>query len=390
MRKALVLGLVFAVGLGVVGFAQTLGVTWTTDVILDMTGGPWPTDVDILSELVVEYIVGDWTFGSETVLENGVWTDQDFRAAGVLGAFTISALVEFDPYGSGVWVQDWFEFETSLALAGVTFGSTFMMYSPGDWDLEITASGVAGDVTIDVELYLGWTIGCDFDFSWLTVDVGFPFCCADVAASIYFDCRGFEYVEFEAEGITIENLPWLTLGVYLVFDEGDKYFEFEPEIDLGLIGCDFDLYYRLNGGNLFGPAKDSGVLVVDAIAFDGISIACDIGGVEFTGVTYFGHGIWMEGYAGWGYYLPSALYGYEGMGFFEAYRIATTDDGCCGPFSFDVTFFFEDTDTLFDVSYVVANLEIQIATSFTFGMGIETDLDLGTVNDLTFTFTVEF
>jgi len=96
---------------------------------------------------------------------------------------------------------------------------------------------------------------------------------------------------------------------------------------------------------------------------------------------------------------PGILYGYEE--YWEAYQIATTDDGCCGPFSFDVTVFFDEDDAdagddaagadeLFDVAYVVANMEIQVATQFTFSLGLETDLEAGEVNNLTFGFLVEW
>ena len=125
-----------------------------------------------------------------------------------------------------------------------------------------------------------------------------------------------------------------------------------------MIGCDFDLYYRLitDGGSNYDP------LLIGGIQFDGIQIACEIGGVAFTGITYWGpddHGPW------WTPGSPGLLYGYEE--YWEAYQIATTDDGCCGPFSFDVAVFFDEFGTeLFDVAYFVANLEIRIASQFTF------------------------
>jgi len=390
MRRALVLGLAVVVGLGVVAVGQALNGYWETEIVLDLTpGSTWPADVDINSEIGVDYTVGDWTFGSVTGILNGDWDVQDFNVAGVLGAFTIAGLIEFDVPGL---TTDWAELTTSVSIAGVSFAGKFIFYSPGDTDFEITASGVAGDVSIDVELYLGWPVDCSFDFSWLEVVVGFPFCCADITAEIYFDCWGFGYSEFCFEGLTIENLPWLTLGACVYFDEVDKVFWFDPEIDLGLIGCDFDLYYRLDteDGINYDPLNVKGIL------FDGLEIACEIGGVQFTGLTYWGPDIFGEHEN----QSPSILMGYED--YWEAYQIATTDDGCCGPFSFDVTVFFDEAPGvpgpvppialggLFDVAYLVANLEIQIATQFTFGMTLETDVQAGTVNDLIFSFLVEW
>jgi hypothetical protein len=389
MKRALVLSLILAIGLGVAAFGQTLSGSWETTIVLDLTPGVvWPTTgVLITSEILVDYTVGDWTFSSETDVENGVWVTQDFDFAGVLGAFTISGTIEFDPTGPEFSYMD---VEAEVSIAGVTFGAEFELWI-GDADLTLTGSGVAGDISIDVLIGLGWDIGCNFGFSYLEIDVGFPFCCADISAEIVFGCDGFWWAEFCFDGLTIENLPWLTLGACVTFYEDEKYFEFTPEIDLGVIGCDFDLFYRLitDGGSNYDP------LLIEGFQFDGIQIACEIGGVAFTGITYWGpldHGPW------WAPGPPGILYDLyryflsEGWDWtvWEAYQIATTDDGCCGPFSFDVTVYFETIGTLFDVGWVEANLELQVATQFTFSMGINTDISLGTVNDLIFGFLVEW
>ena len=370
MKRALVLSLIFAVGLGVAAFGQTLSGSWETEIVLDMTAPAWPAGIDINSEVVIDYTVGDWTFSSETDIANGVWKNQDFDFAGVLGAFTISGDIEFDPTAVA-FVS--LEADASVSIAGVTFGVEFTLV-PNGTELILIGSGVAGDVTIDVEIGLGDQDGCDFDFEYVEIDVGFPFCCADISGELLFTCDGFEYVEFCFDGLTIENLPWLTLGACVKFEEQTKSFSLSPEIDLGVIGCDFDLFYRLitAGGTNYDP------LQINGIQFDGIQIACEISGVAFTGITYWGPGK-----------SPGILKGYDE--YWEAYQIATTDDACCGPFSFDVTVFFAENGTaLFDVAYLVANLELQVATQFTFGMGLETDIQAGTVNDLIFTFLVEW
>ena len=376
MKRALVFSLIFAVGLGVAVSAQTLSGYWETTIILDLTAAAWPAGVEINSEIGIDYTVGDWTFGSVTGVTNGVWDVQDFSFSGVLGAFTLSGAIEFDPTTVAFTELN---VETGVSIAGVTFGVEFTLV-PNGTELILTGSGVAGDVSIDVEIGLGDQVDCDFDFEYVEIVVGFPFCCADITAELSFTCAGFQYVEFCFDGLTIENLPWLTLGACVRFQTDSKVFTFDPSIDLGVIGCDFDLYYRLDthGGTNYTP------LNIEGIIFDGIQIACEIGGVQFTGITYWGPDVFGAGASS-----PGILAGYED--YWEAYQIATTDDGCCGPFSFDVTVFFDENGTaLFDVAYLVANLEIQIATQFTFGMGLETDVQAGTVNDLTFTFLVEW
>jgi len=382
MKKALVLGLIFAVGLGFSAFAQTLSGHWDTDITIDLTtGSTWPGAVTITSEVVVDYTVGDWTFSSETDIEDGTWNNQDFDFAGVLGAFTISGALEFNP-DTPAFVS--LDANATVSIAGVTFGAAFDL-KPTGTDLTLTGSGTAGDVSIAVTLILGDdTDGCDFDFESVEIDVGFPFCCADVSAELYLTCEGFEYVQFCVSDLTITNLPWLTLDACVKFEEQTKSFTLSPAIDLGVIGCDFDLYYRLesSGGTNYTP------LLIDGIQFDGIQIACEIGGVAFTGITYWGPDDHVSALVPGS---PGILYGHED--YWEAYQIATTDDGCCGPFSFDVTVFFDENPgatKLFDVAYLIANMEIQVATQFTFSLGIETDVQNNTVNDVTFGFLVEW
>ena len=394
MKRALVLSLIFAVGLGFAGFAQTLSGSWDTDICLDMTATTWnPAGgnnviLSVTSEVVVTYVVGDWSFSSETDLTDGVWTNQDFDYAGVLGAFTISGDLEFNPV-TGSFVS--LEANVAVSIAGVTFGANFDLV-PGGTDLILSGSGVAGDVTIAVELRLGDEIGCDFDFTSVEIDISFPFCCATIAAEIMFDCTmGFNYAEFCFEDLTIENLPWLSLGGCITFQTQSKVFSITPTIDLGVIGCDFDLYFHHWSEDVVGGIVEPamGWWQLEGIRLDGIQIACEIGGVQFTGISYWstfaacdsdGDGVPDD--------APGLLCGY-GFQYWEAYQIATTDDGCCGPFGFDVTVFFDANATsLFDVAYLVANVELQVASQFAFTMGIETDVDLGTVDNICFGFEV--
>jgi len=372
-RRAWIVGLAIAAGLCCVGLAETLTGTWNTDIILDLTAGVWPVGVNVDTEITVEYAIGDWTFASETDIEDGVWTNQDFDFAGVLGAYAISGDVEFEP-DTPAFTE--LEVGADVSIAGVTLGAEFTLV-PNGTQLILTA-GVAADVIVNLKVTLGDTRGCDFDFEGLAIGIEFPFCCANIVSKLAFDCDGFDYVQFCFDGLIVENLPWLTLGMCVKFEQAQSYSKvvtFDTDIDLGVVGCDFDLYYRLDeeGGTNYDPLNVKGFL------FDGLQIACEIGGVQFTGITYWGAG------------APGILTGYPD--FWEAYQIATTDDGCCGPFSFAVTVFFAEdpgATKLFDVAYFVASLNIQVATQFTFGMSLETDVQAGTVNQLTFSFDVEW
>ena len=373
IRTAWIVGLAIATGLSCVGLAETLSGTWDTDIILDLTAAGWPAGVKIKSEITVDYTVGDWTFSTETDIENGTWKSQDFDFAGPLRAFAISGDLEFDP---NVPAFTELEVDADVNIAGVTFGAEFTLV-PNGTQLILTASATTY-LVVDLKVTLGDKTGCDFDFEGLLVGVEFPFCCAEVVSRLAFDCDGFDYVQSCIDGLVIENLPWLALGMCVKFEQAQSYSKvvmLDTGIDLGIVGCDFDLYYRLDepGGTNYDP------LNVKGFVFEGIQIGCEIGGVQFTGITYWGAG------------APGILAGYPD--FWEAYQIATADDGCCGPFSFDATVFFAEdpgATKLFDVAYFVANLNLQVASQFTFGMSLETDVQAGTVNQLTFSLEVEW
>jgi hypothetical protein len=88
MKKALVLGLVAALGLGAGAFAQTLGGEWFAEVDFTFVAGVLTT-VDVYSTLDINYTVSGWTFGSSSSIDstNG-WYLQEFNIDGALGAFT--------------------------------------------------------------------------------------------------------------------------------------------------------------------------------------------------------------------------------------------------------------------------------------------------------------
>jgi hypothetical protein len=348
MKKALVLSLAVVLGLGVASFAQTLSGSWDTTIGINPGSPPTtPVSLTIDSELIVTYAVSGWTFTSDTVLDETGWKAQSFEVGGALGAFTIGSTLVFDP--ATVLFKSW-AVTGGLSLAGVSFDGTFTLH-PGHTLLEIVGAGSAGTVDVEVDVTLGDGEGCNFDFGGIDIIVGFPFCCADIVSTISFDCLGFNYVDFVVEGIAIPTLPWVTLDALLTFTVAEKTLVLTPNFDFGAVAC-FDLYVtQLAAGNL----------TISDITISGIGLSCEIGGVSFTGISFWGTGS-----------KPGLLHDTP---YWEAYQIATTDDGCCGPFNFDVTvYFLQGGAQLFDVSKIVANMEIQIATQFTFSTGIAIDL----------------
>jgi hypothetical protein len=326
--------------------AATLSGEWDTDVTINPAAA-WPGALTLTSDITVVYTVGDWAFTSVTELTELGWSDQTFDAAGVLGAFSLSSALDLNPAGAfDSWVTT-----GAVSIAGVTFGMEFEIDGT-DAFLTLTGSGVAGDVTVGVEVTFGdaLTAGCDLPWTGVTIDVGFPFCCADIALTLEFDCTGFVEACFSVGGIAIPNIPWLTLDAEVCFTLEEKFVTLTPSFEFGDIACfTIDLDFTASGG-------DMQPLLIGDIVISGIGLTCDIGAVTFSGYT--------------------DLTGTEE--YFEWYTIETNDDACCGPFAFDLTFYFLDGGVaLFDVALIEANMELQIASQFLFNMGLSIDVEGG-------------
>ena len=347
--------------------AATLTGSWDTDVTLDPRQTDFNDAVGVTSEVTVAYSVDDWTFASITALEDGGWTDQDFAVSGTLGAFTLTSALGFDPATPAF---DVWNTTGTVAIAGVSFGADFTL-ADHDVTLILTGSGTAGDVVLSVQLSFGGDDNdvCDLHWNDLEITLGFPFCCTTLEATVAFDCSGFENIVFEADGIAIPNLPYMVLDVTLEFTVQTKSLTLSPRFDFGAETC-IDLYIEqaYTGGS-------GTVLTLESITIEGVGISCSVGGVTFTGLSYWGTGT-----------KPGLL---ADTPYWEVYSIASSDDGCCGPFGFNLEVYFLETGTmLFDVSLVKADVSLQIADQFTFSMGMEMDLEIGAFTEWVIGFLV--
>jgi hypothetical protein len=375
MKKSLVLSLL-VLGLGVGVFAQSLSGSWVTTITIDPTALTVAAFLDFSTTLTITYEVGGWSFTSVTDISDLGWTDQDFTVSGSLGAWTFGADLDFDPTGAfgelGV--------QTGIALGGMSFGADFTLKDK-DVTLVLTGSGSTSLVDVGITITFGGDDNdiCDLDWAGVVVEVGFPFCCADVSGSITFDCNGFQGVCFGVTGIVIPNLPWVTIGAEVCFQTESKTLTLTPVFDFGADVC-FDLYITQDYTGGVGPTS---VLVLSDFRISGIGLSCEIGGIGFEALSYWGAAI----YGPYGNDFPGILGGF-GQQYWEAYKISTTDDACCGPFSFDIAIYFDATSTnLFDIALFVANMELVVAPQFTFGMGLTMDVIAG-LTDWTITFTV--
>ena len=370
MKRALVLSLAVVLGLGFASFAQVLSGEWDTTITIDPTALTIAAFLDFETELTINYNVGGWDFTSYTELTDLGWVDQTFSAAGSLGAYTFGSTIDFNPTGA----FEELEVSASYTIGGMSFAIDIEL-ADQDLELVLTGTGSTGLVDIEIEITFGGDDNdiCDLIWAGAEINVSFPFCCADVSAELLFDCYGFQGICFEVGGIVVPNLPWVTIGAELCFQTESKTLTLSPSFDFGADVC-FDLYIDQV---VVGGAGPAAILELGNFEFEGIGLECEIGGIAFTAISYWGAARFWNGVA---YDYPGLLM-YHGQQYWEAYQIATTDDACCGPFSFDVTVYFDATSTnLFDVSLFVANMSLVVAPQFTFSMGLEADVIAGLTN----------
>jgi hypothetical protein len=352
MRRAFILGAVIVMGLALAGSAQALTGHWRIDFGIDPQTSSFTDAFSYSTELLVKYTIADWTFSSLSDFDETGWADQDFSAIGVIGGFTISSALGFDP---DVPAFDKWTTTMTVELAGVTFSGTFQLYDE-DTFLTLVARGTSGDVDLDATVTFGDDddpIGdCDLDFSSLRIGVDFPFCCAEIDSTVYFDCAGFEKAVFQVSDIAIPDFPWVTFDVTVEFTVQTKSLTISPDVDFSAVCIEF-----------YVGVETSGNLTFEALHFDGFILECDVGNVEFTAISFWGDFVTK----------PSILGDY-----WEMYMIEADEDACCGPFDFEAAVFFEDDHTnLFDIGRFTFDMSIAFTPSVEFSMGAEYILDIG-------------
>jgi hypothetical protein len=347
MKKALALGLVVVLGVGVASFAQMLSGAWDSTVTIV----PSAVSFGIRSELIVTYAVSGWSFSSDTVLTEAGWVSQRFDASGALGEIALGSVATFNP--AALAFASWIV-TSSASLADVSLSGTCMLL-PNNTKFILVGSGTADTVDARVAVTFGdqTLAGCDFNWTGVDIAVGFPFSCADITSAISFGSDGFSYAEFMVAGIAIPSLPWATLAATLQFTVAEKTLRLAPSFDFGVDAC-FELYVEQL------HSTTAGVLTLGDIEIGGLGLKVTIGVVDLYGLSYWGNGT-----------APTILDGY-----WEMYEISTSDDGCCsGALDFSVAVFFSDvSDELFGVSLLKADISVNATSNFVFSTGISIDL----------------
>jgi len=377
MKKALVLTLAFALGLGIAAFAAPLSGSWATDITLTLSSGNLTiaADADFSSALEVDYVVGGWTFGSDTGFDLAGWHTQKFTAVGVLGAFSFDSTLKFSPVD--VAFSSW-DTSGSVSIAGVSFGGEFLLADGSGWTF--TAGGSAGDLTIDAAAYFnmdslgnlvqtGSAAYC-FCFTGVSFTVHFPFTCIeDVKTTLSFSQSGFDYVKFQASGIDIPGISWLTFSSTLKFTVDTKTLTLTPALNLGTPAC-VDLYVTLE--------SNSETYVISGLDIYAIGLSTDIGGVSFSTLSIWDATTWAAEQD------PNGLESWYNT-YWERFIIASSSDSCCGGnFTFSVATYFLDTHTtLFDWGMTDVDVSYGIGSNFTVSSGLVvkttglTELSLG-------------
>lgn len=239
-------------GLSVTGLAVgTLSGSWATDITITT---PQTPVFAVSSVLTVNYLIGGWTLGSVSRFSVTEWYQQDFRADGVIGAFTFTNLLRFDP------AEVEFDFLRSTAkvdIAGVTFDSRLMIVGaellppptarvPPALDatsgFRLGFSAPVPPLTFAAGAYFG---GYAFDTTWgvtrllphepvfrgLDVDITMPFFTTTLTIDVDFTSvgGGFEDITFTVPRFPL-GIPQLALDLEVVYTLTTKVVTVEPHI----------------------------------------------------------------------------------------------------------------------------------------------------------------
>lgn len=357
MKRSLIIALIISIVVGITGFAQTLDGTWHTTITSDLAAAVWPGALTLSSDFTISYSISDWVFASYTKLTDAGWNTQNFGLVGALGELHLSAKLEMDP---GAAKLKSLATSVDVPSASVPFGATFTL-SPNGSKLNVSGNKTVGDITIGVAVTCGDLAGYDLGFENANIKITFPFACTTVKGEMDFDCTGFDYAKFSVDNIFM--LSWLTLNATAEFRLESKVVTMTPKLILAGTGCDLDFSCSLQTGG--GTNSES--LHIDGIRIDSIEITHDIDGVVVTGTARLG-GSWEL-------------------------SLATTGDGCCGPFAFDMAITSADdspNNGLFGATSLEGEVSIQLAKGFTFEGSLEADLKAAKIDKCTIGFVVEF
>lgn len=342
-------------------------------------------DVGLESMLMLDFQLENVGLRLMSIFRETGWEYQMFNISGTIGGANFAADVRFNPMTSAL---DSAELQGILLTYGVDLRATLII-EPG-------ASGAITEITgwtTDASIACGSRMffnadeygniidpNCTMSFTGAELFVrafGLP-CCPDLSidASMTFTTAGFEALEFEVDPLTFEMFPWITLSGSLRFELEEKILDLRVSPSISAWEDCFSMYIRFDYG--------VDMTTVEALEINSLTLECEIEGISFEAVSYPGSGQRAR--------MRSRSIGSNlTESYWEWYRIWAEQDGCCGPFGFEVAFYFLDGGLrLFDLAAIQALFSVQLSSGFEFGSAMEFDLEVGSWVYWDFNFEVAF
>ena len=382
MKRALVLGIVCALGLGVAAFADApLSGSWDMEICFGLQTGDVVFVTSFDSNIGIAYEVSGWTFSLTMSLDENGMDEIYFDVLGSLGAFTFASYLEFYPFPPAF--MTW-ENGASITLAGVNLYALFALQNINEsqtapiigagWT--VGGYGAVGDFTIAVEsqfglestladaqdgvaaLVGGLTVlnneDCTFTFTALEIDATFPFACFEpMGVYLWFSCdNGFEEICF--------SLGTQDLGTWFEISNIEICFTVQTKtVDVSFALVLADTVCFIPYISLVGTAPQ-----IDGVSFDAFMIEWSWNGVTFLAGHIFAVGTY--GFSGTS--LTTAVTA-EATGIDEFFAIVAEGDSCCGGlWSASLINYFNSEDNggsigIFDWVSTSGNLAFGIASN---------------------------
>ena len=428
MKRALVLAIVCALGLGVAAAAAPLTGSWDMEICFNVqTGMVGIASFD--SNIGIDYLVGGWTFGMVMSLNTTGMDAIYFHALGSLGAFSFASFLDFCPmpplfsqWDNGaaitlaginlfalfsleqIWEDPLVPCVDPLGVcSGFSFGGSaelvdFSIYVEAQFGLlstfatggssyNLMALGFDTFMTYNEVYYAGGLIAvdpaccvldgedgvcCPVSFTGLEIHATFPFACFDMGTALWFNCLvGFDHVCF--------YLTDIDLGTWFMIDELEICFTVQTktvtttfDLVLAETAC-FIPYFSL----IIDPAAPN---AIEGISFDAFEIEYSWNGVTFSAghifntVSYYFKSDGTLKYSSSGTLAdPATALGDKD----EYFAITSEGDSCCGGlWSASLINFFVSAANggspgIFGWYSTAGDLEFGIASNLSITAGVE-------------------
>jgi len=321
MKKALVIALMFGLGLGLIAFGSPIEGKWSFSVTFNpgaVAFGDFLTDFG--SDLSFSYTIGGATFSSETGFDELGYASQSFAADVVLGAFTfsssmvflpraITATAEFHAFGGnfyedaggipnwlippvtdtittvdvvGVAFDEW-TVEGEVSIAGLKFSGLFYLKSFG---------GTTTSVTNDIYDY-EWIIVAGAPLATDLIDIT-PVTVPPLGPGTYIMVQTGTYTVVDSTGLVNTGAGWrfiiegsfgdVTLKSYTYFNltEGfeetatSKSFDRDGDLEIDIDGMQWmwfsSQYFVIEGLSLGCIEADAALLITCEHGFERFSL----------------------------------------------------------------------------------------------------------------------